>query len=180
MQLVKLLRDGEVVTDVQAHRQGHLPRRPAGRGQRGRLPAGTSTPSRTPRWSSTWAWPSGRTAKTPSTTWSTPTPASAHCCGLHGGGRHHRACRRRTSTVSLLSGEAERALIKQIAQFCEEIKLAARDYDPSHINRYLHGAGRAASTGSTPPAASRARSRPVRDARLKLADDTRIVLRERL
>ena len=39
--------------------------------------------------------------------------------------------------MSLLSGEAERALLKQIAQFCEEIKLAARDYDPSHINRYL-------------------------------------------
>ena len=39
--------------------------------------------------------------------------------------------------MSLLSGEAERALLKQIAQFCEEIKLAARDYAPSHINRYL-------------------------------------------
>ena len=30
--------------------------------------------------------------------------------------------------MSLLSGEAERALLKQIAQFCEEIKLAARDF----------------------------------------------------
>uniref|UniRef100_UPI003FF0C985 arginine--tRNA ligase n=1 Tax=Dysosmobacter welbionis TaxID=2093857 RepID=UPI003FF0C985 len=30
--------------------------------------------------------------------------------------------------MSLLSGEAERALLKQIAQFCEEIKLAARDW----------------------------------------------------
>ena len=39
--------------------------------------------------------------------------------------------------MSLLSGEAERALLKQIAQFCEEIKLAARDYDPSRINRYV-------------------------------------------
>ena len=58
--------------------------------------------------------------------------------------------------MSLLSGEAERALLKQIAQFCEEIKLAARDYDPSHINRYLQ---ELAATGSTPPAASRARSR---------------------
>ena len=54
--------------------------------------------------------------------------------------------------MSLLSGEAERALLKQIAQFCEEIKLAARDYDPSR-------SWRPASTGSTPPAASRARSR---------------------
>ena len=31
----------------------------------------------------------------------------------------------------------EKALIKQIAQYCEVVKLAARDYDPSHINRYL-------------------------------------------
>ena len=33
--------------------------------------------------------------------------------------------------MSLLTGEAERALLKQIAQFSEVIKLAARDYDPS-------------------------------------------------
>ena len=39
--------------------------------------------------------------------------------------------------MSLLSGETEKALLKQIAQFCEEIWVAARDYDPSHINRYL-------------------------------------------
>ena len=39
--------------------------------------------------------------------------------------------------MNLLTGETETALIKQLAQFCEEIKLAARDYDPSHINRYL-------------------------------------------
>ena len=39
--------------------------------------------------------------------------------------------------MSLLTGEAERALLKQIAQFSEVIKLAARDYDPSYINRYL-------------------------------------------
>ena len=29
--------------------------------------------------------------------------------------------------------------LEEIAQFCEEIKLSARDYDPSHINRYLQG-----------------------------------------
>ena len=39
--------------------------------------------------------------------------------------------------ISLLSGETEQALIKQIALFCEALRLAARDYDPSHINRYL-------------------------------------------
>ena len=39
--------------------------------------------------------------------------------------------------AALLSGETETALIKQISFFCEELRLAARDYDPSHINRYL-------------------------------------------
>ena len=39
--------------------------------------------------------------------------------------------------MSLIAGDAEHALIKQIAAFCEEVRLAARDYDPSHINRYL-------------------------------------------
>jgi len=38
---------------------------------------------------------------------------------------------------SVLTDELEKALIKQIAAYCEEVRLAARDYDPSHINRYL-------------------------------------------
>ncbi len=37
----------------------------------------------------------------------------------------------------LLADETEKALVKQISSFPEEIKLAARDYDPSRINRYL-------------------------------------------
>ncbi len=81
--------------------------------------------------------------------------------------------------MSLLSGETERALIKQIAQFCEEIKLAARDYDPSHINRYLqelagcfHRFYNACRIKGEEPA--------VQAARLKLADETRIVLRNGL
>ena len=39
--------------------------------------------------------------------------------------------------LSILSGEQERALIKELANFSEEIRMAARDYDPSYINRYL-------------------------------------------
>ena len=39
--------------------------------------------------------------------------------------------------ISLLSGETETALIKQLSLFCEALRLAARGYDPSHINRYL-------------------------------------------
>jgi arginyl-tRNA synthetase len=39
--------------------------------------------------------------------------------------------------AALLNHETELSLIKQLALFCEELRLAARDYDPSHINRYL-------------------------------------------
>ncbi len=81
--------------------------------------------------------------------------------------------------MSLLSGETERTLIKQLAQFCEEIKLAARDYDPSHINRYLqelaacfHRFYNACRIKGEEPA--------VQAARLKLADDTRVVLKNGL
>ena len=81
--------------------------------------------------------------------------------------------------MALLSGETEKALIKQLAQFCEEIKLAARDYDPSHINRYLqelaacfHRFYNACRIKGEEPA--------VQAARLKLADDTRVVLKNGL
>ena len=39
--------------------------------------------------------------------------------------------------ASLLKTEQERELIKQLALFTEEIRMAARDYDPSRINRYV-------------------------------------------
>ena len=81
--------------------------------------------------------------------------------------------------MSILKGETEQALIKQIAQFCEEVKLAARDYDPSHINRYLqelaacfHRFYNACRIKGEEPA--------VQAARLKLADDTRVVLKNGL
>ena len=84
-----------------------------------------------------------------------------------------------TADMALLNGETEQALIKQIAQFCEEIKLAARDYDPSHINRCLqelaacfHRFYNACRIGGEEPR--------VAAARLKLADDTRAVLRNGL
>jgi len=41
--------------------------------------------------------------------------------------------------AALLSTEEEKALLKSLAQYPEEIKLAARDYDPSRINRYVTG-----------------------------------------
>ena len=39
--------------------------------------------------------------------------------------------------ASLLSSEEERALLKSLSMLPEEIRLAARDYDPSRLNRYL-------------------------------------------
>ena len=42
-----------------------------------------------------------------------------------------------SADISLISGELERALIKELANFTEEIRMAARDYDPSYLNRYL-------------------------------------------
>ena len=39
--------------------------------------------------------------------------------------------------ASLLTDETERELIKQLAALPEEIRLAARDYDPSRVNKYV-------------------------------------------
>lgn len=39
--------------------------------------------------------------------------------------------------VSIFSTPEEKALIKTLSQFPEEVAAVARDYDPSHINRYL-------------------------------------------
>ena len=81
--------------------------------------------------------------------------------------------------MALLGQETELALIKQLSAFCEEIKLAARDYDPSHINRYLqelagcfHRFYNACRIKGEEPALAAAR--------LKLADSARVVLRNGL
>ena len=39
--------------------------------------------------------------------------------------------------MSLLTAPEEHELIKQLAALPEEIRLAARDYDPSRINKYV-------------------------------------------
>ena len=84
-----------------------------------------------------------------------------------------------TADLSLLSGEAEKALIKQLAQYCEEIKLAARDYDPSHINRCLQELAACFHRFYT-SCRIRGEEPQVAAARLKLADDTRMVLKNGL
>ena len=77
--------------------------------------------------------------------------------------------------AALLTTPQERELIKQLAMLPEEIHLAARDYDPSRINRYVtelaarfHRFYNVCRIKDAEPA--------VRDARLKLADTTRRVL----
>ncbi len=42
-----------------------------------------------------------------------------------------------TVNAAALTDETERELIKQLAALPEEIRLAARDYDPSRVNRYV-------------------------------------------
>ena len=77
--------------------------------------------------------------------------------------------------AALLNTEVEHELIKCLAQLPEEIRLAARDYDPSRINRYLvtlagdfhrfYNANRI-----------KDESRNILEARLKLADTVRAVI----
>ena len=77
--------------------------------------------------------------------------------------------------VTALTAPEEVELVKLLAQYPEEIKLAARDYDPSRVNRYLtalaggfHRFYNACRIKGEAPA--------VLSARLKLADAVRLVL----
>jgi len=81
--------------------------------------------------------------------------------------------------VSLLNDETEIALIKQLALFCEVIRLAARDYDPSHLNRYLVELAGCFHRFYT-ACRIKGEKQNVLDARLKLADETRSVLKNGL
>ena len=77
---------------------------------------------------------------------------------------------------SLLSGEAEQALIKKIAAYSQVVRLAARDSDPSHINRYLTELAGDFHRFYT-ACRIKGEERPVLLARLKLADTARSVLK---
>ena len=78
--------------------------------------------------------------------------------------------------ANLLNSEAELALIKQIALLPEEVTQAARDYDPSKINRYV--VELAAKFHKFYNACRiRGEENDLLLARLKLADTTRIVIR---
>jgi arginyl-tRNA synthetase len=77
--------------------------------------------------------------------------------------------------AALLAAEEEQVLIKTLAQYPEEIRLAARAYDPSRVNRYLtvlagdfHRFYNACRI--------KGEAADVQAARLKLADTVRLVL----
>ena len=77
--------------------------------------------------------------------------------------------------LSILSSDAEHALIKELSSFAEEIRMAARDYDPSYINRYLMRLA-AAFHKFYNACRIKGEDEAVIDARLKLAAATRQVL----
>ncbi|MBO5122046.1 MAG: arginine--tRNA ligase [Oscillospiraceae bacterium] len=77
--------------------------------------------------------------------------------------------------LSLLSSETEIALIKELARYGEAVRLAAQNYDPSHINRYLVELS-AAFHRFYNACRIKGEEEAVLYARLKLADTTRAVL----
>ena len=74
---------------------------------------------------------------------------------------------------TLLSGEAEQALIKKIAAYSQVVRLAARDYDPNRYLTELAGDFHRFYTACR----IKGEERPVLLARLKLADTARSVLK---
>ena len=78
--------------------------------------------------------------------------------------------------ITLLTDETEIALIKEIGRYGEAVALAARNYDPSHINRYLTELAAAFHKFYT-ACRIKGEAENVLLARLKLADTTRAVLK---
>ena len=78
--------------------------------------------------------------------------------------------------LSVLTGEEEKALIKQLAQYPAVVLLAARDYDASFINRYLSELA-AAFHKFYNACRIKGEAENVLLARLKLADTARAVLK---
>ena len=78
--------------------------------------------------------------------------------------------------LTVLTADEEKALIKQLAQYPAVVLLAARDYDPSFINRYL-GELAAAFHKFYNACRIKGEAEDVLLARLKLADTARAVLK---
>lgn len=84
-----------------------------------------------------------------------------------------------TIDITLLNQEVERELIKQMSLLPEELKLAARDYDPSRLNRYvIELAARFHRFYNA--CRIRGEDTALLSARLKLADTVRSVIRNAL
>ncbi len=81
--------------------------------------------------------------------------------------------------VALAASEQERALVKELSRFPEEIRAAARDYDPSYINRYLMSLSGAFHSFYN-ACRIKGEAADVAAVRLKLAEATRRVLRNGL
>ena len=86
---------------------------------------------------------------------------------------------RERPALTLLPGGGERPLIKQTAQYWEETRRAARVYAPSHIIRCLQELAGCFHRFYT-ACRIRGEEPAVAEARMKLADDTRIVLKNGL
>ena len=78
--------------------------------------------------------------------------------------------------LALLTADEEKALIKQLAQYPVVVRLAARDYDPSFINRYLSELAACFHRFYT-ACRIKGEEKDVLLARLKLADTARAVLK---
>lgn len=105
--------------------------------------------------------------------------AHARICSLITAMAEEGAKMPETFDAALLTDEQELALIKVLASFTEEIKLAATSYDPSRINRYVidvaahfHRFYTVCRIKDAEPA--------LRDARLVLCDCTRTVIENAL
>ena len=176
MQLVNLLRDGEPVRMSKRSGKAIALSRPAGRGQRGRRPVLLQLPSRHhPAGLRPGPGGPGGQREPRLLCAVRPRPHLLPAARPGRGGGH--ACPPPAEVdAALLATEEEQALHQAaLAQFREEIRLAARDYDPSHINRYLtdlagdfHRFYNACRIKGEEPA--------VLAARLKLADSVRSVL----
>ena len=81
--------------------------------------------------------------------------------------------------AALLTQESELELLRKLAELPEEVRLAARDYDPSRINRYVVELA-AAFHRFYNSCRIKGEEEPLLLARLKLADTTRAVIRQAL
>ena len=80
-----------------------------------------------------------------------------------------------SADLALLTEPSERALIKQIASLPDEIRLAARDYEPYRMTKYLIDLATAFHAFYT-DCRIKGADKPLAEARLTLADVTRAVI----